>query len=877
MYATRGFKIFPLHHINDDGKCSCGKSDCIPKNAGKHPRVKEWQNAATDNTEIVKAWWKKWPLANIGLACKESGLIVIDVDLHDEDKNGFQALEDFELTFNERLDTPFMAETGGNGAHFFFKSPEALESTPANFGENYPGIDIKYRGYVLLSPSNHRSGNIYKWVEGCDKDFYPQNLPPLPKSVCDLIAEATKDIKYSPMRNTFAFRDVDSEELEQIREALSYISPDGVGYNDMLKIGMSLQYYLGDSNGWSLFVEWMSKHSKFNMKKCLKHWRSFRRTSGGVRTIASLFELASEFGFENEGFNRDMILKAVDPDDYFYMTPQPLKEEVRTIAENPIVHDHLPGVIFEGIYIDSNAVGFPYGWTPELWLDPNAIADYGQPEMYIDPYAIALIEEVPEVINNYVNTVPQSFYKSSNSELFDKLNKLEATVLKDSYGMLPQNLREMWHKKLGNNRVLCDLFDWQMRVTAVGCPQMALSFALVAMGGLLSGRFSAGGVTTNLYFTVVAPTSVGKTQTMNALKNLYIYCKDEMRIGGDIRSDGGFRNEMLEEKNRTFMIDEVGLFFKKIMNPRANDSQQAIGRSLLDGFTGFGDSRNVEAKRADLTKSTAESNTLSNYAPQFFGVTTGATFWENLTGADSVSGMLNRLIIMQADESDLLPKKLVASGENKLIPVSFMEWYQRARARIGKSDRVGIAGVANQSVGCQDLDLSPEAHRVLIASLQVEDDLIRSDKKFGQIYARLTEITKRVALIVEICDDPEAKSISGGSVMLAFDLVKACLDASYKSAHENIVENEVENLERKTFNVIYGYANNGVSLTELYKIDPLKSELNKRSMIIKGMKDAGLIKMFVQKTGKRGAPPKLVMASEFYNPNLPLPDGWVEV
>ena len=65
-YATDlGWKVFPL------------------KPGGKDPLTPNGHKDATNDTVQVEAYWDKYPDANIGLACSDSGLIVIDLDRHE--------------------------------------------------------------------------------------------------------------------------------------------------------------------------------------------------------------------------------------------------------------------------------------------------------------------------------------------------------------------------------------------------------------------------------------------------------------------------------------------------------------------------------------------------------------------------------------------------------------------------------------------------------------------------------------------------------------------------------------------------------------------------------------------------------------------------
>lgn len=85
--ADHDWPVFPCHWI-EDGHCSCGQTDC---SAGKHPLTPAGFKDASTDPLLIKAWWSKWPLANIGIP---TGMIsktaVVDVD----DKSAFAILRD---------------------------------------------------------------------------------------------------------------------------------------------------------------------------------------------------------------------------------------------------------------------------------------------------------------------------------------------------------------------------------------------------------------------------------------------------------------------------------------------------------------------------------------------------------------------------------------------------------------------------------------------------------------------------------------------------------------------------------------------------------------------------------------------------------------
>lgn len=115
---------------------------------------------ATTDEETIKAWWTRWPTANVAIACGAgSGVYVVDIDL-DPAKNvdGWKSLEEFPgLPVTVRQDTP------RGGAHFLFQT----DTPPKNKNGFRNGIDIRSTGYyIMVPPSLHPNGKRYAWAPG---------------------------------------------------------------------------------------------------------------------------------------------------------------------------------------------------------------------------------------------------------------------------------------------------------------------------------------------------------------------------------------------------------------------------------------------------------------------------------------------------------------------------------------------------------------------------------------------------------------------------------------------------------------------------------------------------------------------------------------
>jgi hypothetical protein len=72
--------VLPLAWITEAGICGCEKgAGC--KRPGKHPLIRGGFYNATRDEATIKGWWKRWPLANIGIRTGwVSSLFGLDVD-----------------------------------------------------------------------------------------------------------------------------------------------------------------------------------------------------------------------------------------------------------------------------------------------------------------------------------------------------------------------------------------------------------------------------------------------------------------------------------------------------------------------------------------------------------------------------------------------------------------------------------------------------------------------------------------------------------------------------------------------------------------------------------------------------------------------------
>lgn len=155
-YAEAGAFIVPL-------KSPRGPDDGL---AGKMPLLgKGWQNKTSNDPEVIKGWFKKWPDMNIGIHMGPSALCCIDIDPRNGGLKWYSTREKwFTDEFNSVIEE---SGRGDGGKHIYLLLPEdekvrnRLHSTKLA-----PGVDfLMGNKQAVVSPSIHAATKRpNKWI-----------------------------------------------------------------------------------------------------------------------------------------------------------------------------------------------------------------------------------------------------------------------------------------------------------------------------------------------------------------------------------------------------------------------------------------------------------------------------------------------------------------------------------------------------------------------------------------------------------------------------------------------------------------------------------------------------------------------------------------
>lgn len=173
-YAEAGIPVFP---------CRPGeKRPCYERGT-----LERGHKDATTNSERIKAWWEKWPKANVAMPTgMPSRIVVVDLDVH---KDGAWTLEELEKNLGP-LGDYMLVRSGSGGLQLWYVRPEGELRNGIPEDVLGPGVCIKADGgYVVVAPSvtsgpyevlGGSPGPCSAWVEEALRDTEGVVVPKVP-------------------------------------------------------------------------------------------------------------------------------------------------------------------------------------------------------------------------------------------------------------------------------------------------------------------------------------------------------------------------------------------------------------------------------------------------------------------------------------------------------------------------------------------------------------------------------------------------------------------------------------------------------------------------------------------------------------------------
>lgn len=118
---------------------------------GNTPKVRGWQHSATRDVELIRRQWQ--PGDNVGIGCRASGVIGLDLDVadgrHNTGVDGSATLAALCAEHGQPWPHSLTIRTPSTGRHLFLKVPPewAIPSSSGGTSGLGPGIDVRAPGW----------------------------------------------------------------------------------------------------------------------------------------------------------------------------------------------------------------------------------------------------------------------------------------------------------------------------------------------------------------------------------------------------------------------------------------------------------------------------------------------------------------------------------------------------------------------------------------------------------------------------------------------------------------------------------------------------------------------------------------------------------
>jgi putative DNA primase/helicase len=130
---------------------------------------------ATNDLDEVEWRWRRFPHANVALACGlRSGVFALDIDAKDGKENGFESLARLEALHGP-LPRSWRSLTPSSGEHRFFRQPLGWTlrnkvglrtyDSRGRVEEKYLGLDIRTDGGSVALPPSRKPNGSYRWAD----------------------------------------------------------------------------------------------------------------------------------------------------------------------------------------------------------------------------------------------------------------------------------------------------------------------------------------------------------------------------------------------------------------------------------------------------------------------------------------------------------------------------------------------------------------------------------------------------------------------------------------------------------------------------------------------------------------------------------------
>jgi hypothetical protein len=267
------------------------------------PIVGSWQRAASPKRSDWERWHRKNKNCNFGLACAQSGLIGVEVDVKAKDVQGNEAgwtlaMEEWKKlcdAWGESLFRPHVRSRSG-GWHYYFRpdgiDPRTLRQRQLVKLPNFKDaiIDTRVNGFLII-PGSQFDGQ-YWTVFPYNAGVYPYPAP------AGLVEHCSRRAVPRPNGVRGEAR-VGMYDLRDFAEMLKFMTERNafLDYESWIERGMVCRVEYGEA-GWDVW--WFTDNGSMETDKAETHWNSFAEEyrPGHAKIDTLMWKAHNEFGWK---------------------------------------------------------------------------------------------------------------------------------------------------------------------------------------------------------------------------------------------------------------------------------------------------------------------------------------------------------------------------------------------------------------------------------------------------------------------------------------------------------------------------------------------------------------------------------------------------
>lgn len=370
--------------------------------------------------------------------------------------------------------------------------------------------------------------------------------------------------------------------------------------------------------------------------------------------------------------------------------------------------------------------------------------------------------------------------------------------------------------------ILKNLYDNIMENSFIPQPEFAFSASLVALGTLISRKFTFQGMSSNLYILNIAPSGSGKDACQQKLKEYFSDIGAENLLGaGDYVSDASLMDGLEAHPVRLDILDEAGGILKTV-NRGKQDFNGKMADILAELYTSSNSRYLGRAIAGGDKKGACDRPNVSILAS-----TTPTGFQEGISLKAIEKGLMGRFLVFLGDSNKKARRvknftKLDKATKSKL---SYFAAYRPQESEM-------TVGFIPQLV--TEIDATKAANNRLDEIFEEFDNLRRNTKHDNALLPIIARLYQQMVKIVMIhaasrtnMNEPK---VDLDDVEFAYKTILYYYNTISKVVDKYIHGSYQEEITSKLYNIIRD--NNGLTKTELVRKTRFLDKYKRQNILI---------------------------------------------